>query len=561
MWNFKPATDMKTVKYFFLLSLLVFSASCNEEEWLKEMPLDFYSPENSFVTEADFTSAIARLYERVSTNLYDLNGMSQRAMYYPTDIAVDAIDIAHDLNSYKDKLFPNRVEVQDLWSNMYRIVFDANVIIERIDNEKVTINSVEKKNALKAEARFFRAFAYRVLGTVYGGVPIVLEEISSPKRDFVRASREQVWAQCVEDLIFASQNLPEITKVAADGRISKAVAWHLLTEIYLNQKNWDGAINAATQVIDNPNFGLMTQRFGKKKDQPGDPYSDLFKRNNQNRAVGNREGLWVNQYEYLVTGGGTSPAWPRFLVPLYWQLTGPDKVSLFTGPNTNFGGRGIGWYAPTPYMQKTIWQSDFNNDLRNAPYAIIRDIKANNPASSFFGKNIVESGAIANFPNTLERWWNVIFAKVAMINEFPPEFVLNSTTGLLNNSANFTYTDNYVFRLAETYLLRAEAHLGKGNRASAAVDINVVRSRVKASPVASGDVTLDYILDERARELCWEELRLLTLMRTGTLVERVRKYNPVTKNDILNYNNLWPIPAREIETNTEAKLEQNPGYN
>lgn len=552
---------MKTVKYFFLLSLLVFSASCNEEEWLKEMPLDFYSPENSFVTEADFTSAIARLYERVSTNLYDLNGMSQRAMYYPTDIAVDAIDIAHDLNSYKDKLFPNRVEVQDLWSNMYRIVFDANVIIERIDNEKVTINSVEKKNALKAEARFFRAFAYRVLGTVYGGVPIVLEEISSPKRDFVRASREQVWAQCVEDLIFASQNLPEITKVAADGRISKAVAWHLLTEIYLNQKNWDGAINAATQVIDNPNFGLMTQRFGKKKDQPGDPYSDLFKRNNQNRAVGNREGLWVNQYEYLVTGGGTSPAWPRFLVPLYWQLTGPDKVSLFTGPNTNFGGRGIGWYAPTPYMQKTIWQSDFNNDLRNAPYAIIRDIKANNPASSFFGKNIVESGAIANFPNTLERWWNVIFAKVAMINEFPPEFVLNSTTGLLNNSANFTYTDNYVFRLAETYLLRAEAHLGKGNRASAAVDINVVRSRVKASPVASGDVTLDYILDERARELCWEELRLLTLMRTGTLVERVRKYNPVTKNDILNYNNLWPIPAREIETNTEAKLEQNPGYN
>jgi hypothetical protein len=561
MWNFKPATDMKTVKYFFLLSLLVFSASCNEEEWLKETPLDFYSPENSFVTEADFTSAIARLYERVSTNLYDLNGMSQRAMYYPTDIAVDAIDIAHALNSYKDKLFPNRVEVQDLWSNMYRIVFDANVIIERIDNEKVTINSVEKKNALKAEARFFRAFAYRVLGTVYGGVPIVLEEISSPKRDFVRASREQVWAQCVEDLIFASQNLPEITKVAADGRISKAVAWHLLTEIYLNQKNWDGAINAATQVIDNPNFGLMTQRFGKKKDQPGDPYSDLFKRNNQNRAVGNREGLWVNQYEYLVTGGGTSPAWPRFLVPLYWQLTGPDKVSLFTGPNTNFGGRGIGWYAPTPYMQKTIWQSDFNNDLRNAPYAIIRDIKANNPASSFFGKNIVESGAIANFPNTLERWWNVIFAKVAMINEFPPEFVLNSTTGLLNNSANFTYTDNYVFRLAETYLLRAEAHLGKGNRASAAVDINVVRSRVKASPVASGDVTLDYILDERARELCWEELRLLTLMRTGTLVERVRKYNPVTKNDILNYNNLWPIPAREIETNTEAKLEQNPGYN
>jgi starch-binding outer membrane protein, SusD/RagB family len=561
MWNFKPATNMKTIKYFLLLFLLVFSASCNEEEWLNETPLDFYAPDNSFVTEADFTSAIARLYENVSVDLYDLNGEVQRAMYYPTDIAVDAIDIAHDLNSYKDKLFPNRLEVQNLWSSMYGIVFDANVIIERIENEKVNIASETKKNALKAEAMFFRAFAYRVLGTVYGGVPIVLEEITSPKRDFVRASRDQVWAKCVEDLAFATQNLPEITNVAADGRISKAVAWHLLSEIYLNQKNWDSAIDAATQVISNPNFQLMTQRFGKNKDQVGDPYSDLFKRDNQNRSSGNREGLWVNQYEYLVTGGGTSPAWPRFLVPLYWQLKGPDNVNLFTGPNTQFGGRGIGWYAPTPYMQQTVWQNDFKNDLRNAPYAIIRDIKANNPASPYFGRNIVESGAIAQFPNTLERWWNVIFAKVGMVNEFPDEFVIDPATGLLNNSANNTFTDNYVFRLAETYLLRAEAYLGKGDKALAAADINAVRSRSKASAVAAVDVTLDYILDERARELCWEELRLLTLMRTEKLVERVRKYNPVSKDFMLDHQNLWPIPAREIETNTEAKLEQNPGYN
>ncbi len=551
---------MKTTKYFFLLFLLVFSASCNEDEWLDETPLDFYSPENSFITEADFTSAISRLYENVGDELYTINNQHSRALYYPTDIAVDAIDVAHALNSYKDKLFPNTGEVQDLWSAMYRIIFDANVIIERIDDEKVTISSAEKRSALKAEARFFRAFAYRVLGTAFGGVPIVLEEISSPKRDFVRASREQVWAQCVEDLTFATQNLPEITNVAAEGRISKAVAYHLLSEIYLNQKNWDGAIDAATRVIDNPNFRLMTERFGVRKDQVGDPYSDLFKRNNQNRSSGNREGLWVNQYEYLVTGGGNGQVWPRFLVPLYWQLKDENNVNLFTGPNTNYGGRGIGWYAPTPYMQQTVWQSDFENDIRNAPYAIIRDIKANNPASPYFGQFIVKSGAIDKFPNTLERWWNVIFAKVGAVNDFPEEFILDPATGLTNNSANNINTDNYIFRLAETYLLRAEAHLGKGNQAMAAADINVVRSRAKAKPVAAGGVTLDYILDERARELCWEELRLLTLMRVGKLVERVREYNPVTKDLIADHQNLWPIPAREIETNTEAKLEQNPGY-
>lgn len=553
---------MKTTKYFLLLFLLFFSASCNEEEWLKETPLDFYAPENSFITETDFTSAIARLYENVGDDLYDVNGTSQRALFYPTDIAIAAIDISHGLNSYKDKLFPNTEEVRSLWSNLYRIVFDANVIIGRIESPQVNIfTSDTKKKALLAEARFFRAFAYRCLGTVYGGVPIVLEEINSPKRDFVRASREQVWAQCVEDLTFASQNLPDITGVAAEGRISKAVAWHLLSEIYLNQKKFDEAVNAATQVIDNPNFGLMTQRFGTKKDEIGDPYSDLFKRNNQNRSSGNREGLWVNQFEYLVTGGGSSPPWPRFLVPLYWQLKGPDNVNLFIGPSNQYGGRGIGWFAPTPYMQQTIWKSDFGNDLRNAPYAIIRDIKADNPASKFFGKNIVESGAIEKFPNTLDRWWNVIFAKMTPINNFPAEFVLNAETGLLNNSSNDLLTDNYIFRLSETYLLRAEAYLGNGDNAKAAADINVVRSRAKATPVLPGEVALDYILDERARELCWEELRLLTLMRTGKLVERVRKYNPLTKDQILDYQNLWPIPSREIETNTEAVLEQNPGYN
>lgn len=121
-------------------------------------------------------------------------------------------------------------------------------------------------------------------------------------------------------------------------------------------------------------------------------------------------------------------------------------------------------------------------------------------------------------------------------------------------------TDQYIFRLAETYLLRAEAHLLSGNAASAAADINTVRERSSATPVSAAEVTLDYILDERARELAWEELRLLTLMRTGKFVERVKKYNPITGDNIGDHQNLWPIPYREIETNIEAELEQNPGY-
>ncbi|HKL34102.1 MAG TPA: RagB/SusD family nutrient uptake outer membrane protein, partial [Tangfeifania sp.] len=102
--------------------------------------------------------------------------------------------------------------------------------------------------------------------------------------------------------------------------------------------------------------------------------------------------------------------------------------------------------------------------------------------------------------------------------------------------------------------------------ANAAKDINIVRARVNADPVAAGDVDLDFLLDERARELFTEEFRLFTLMRTGKLVERVRKHHPYHNGQhesypINDYNKLWPIPDSEIEKNTEAVIEQNAGYN
>ena len=115
-------------------------------------------------------------------------------------------------------------------------------------------------------------------------------------------------------------------------------------------------------------------------------------------------------------------------------------------------------------------------------------------------------------------------------------------------------------RLGETYLLRAEAEFEQGNLTGAAADINVLRTRANASLVQSSDITLDFILDERARELIGEEDRRVTLARTGTLVERVQKYNPTSAGSIKAYNMLLPIPQSEIDVNTGAVLTQNPGY-
>jgi len=552
---------MKKLYNILLITVaLLISFSCNEEEWLKEEPLDFYAPENSFSTPENFNSAIARLYENVYYALYDINNGASRSLFYPTDIAWDAIAETHDLNLYNDKLFSNTGQVQSIWSYMYEIIFNANVILGRIENPEIIFDTESQKSEFMAEARFFRGFAYRTLAILFGGVPIVLEEITTPVRNFTRASKEEVLNQVVADLQFAGENLPDINSVPQEGRLPQAAAYHLLAEVYIIMEQWDNAINAAIAVIDNPDFSLMTERFGTRMDEPGDVYWDLFRRDNQNRSSGNTEGIWVSQYEYLVEGGGRSQVWPRFLGPFYWQLKDPNGVNLFIGPSNHYGGRGIGWFASTDYMRNLVWESDFDNDIRNSSYNIIRDIKADNPDSEYYDQYIVESGAIDDFPNALDRWWSLIYAKVTPINNFPDEFILNPATGLTNNSANETYTDNYIFRLAETYLLRAEAYLGKGQLSQAADDINMVRQRANATPVAAADVTIDYILDERARELAWEELRLLTLMRLNKLVERVKLYNPVTGNNIDDHQNLWPIPQREIETNTESQLQQNPGY-
>jgi hypothetical protein len=126
-----------------------------------------------------------------------------------------------------------------------------------------------------------------------------------------------------------------------------------------------------------------------------------------------------------------------------------------------------------------------------------------------------------------------------------------------------TYKDWYMMRLAETYLLRAEANLLKNDKQKAADDINVIRGRAMATPVLAGEVTLDLILDERARELYGEEFRVSTLMRMGKLTEYLNKYNGAIKQKgytIADYKNKMPIPRSEIEANKEAVLEQNPGY-
>jgi hypothetical protein len=91
----------------------------------------------------------------------------------------------------------------------------------------------------------------------------------------------------------------------------------------------------------------------------------------------------------------------------------------------------------------------------------------------------------------------------------------------------------------------------------------MIRNRAQATPVDPANVTIEYLLDERARELYGEEWRHITLRRVGKLYERIKQYNNNPKNPGLNiqpYHILWPIPQSQIDLNIDAEMPQNPGY-
>lgn len=566
---------MKSLTYSIalLLACATFN-SCDESKFLEEKPLDFYSPDNSMQTSAHFQASLNFQYNKIRSIIWTIDPDTRFAFWYATDFAFNATDYYKPakLNDYVNTMVPTFGVTLTMWKEHYSMISNANVVLDRLPTSLV---AEEEKKVFRGEALFFRALAYRDLAHLYGGVPLILEEVPVPRRDYVRASREEVYKQIQIDLEEAASLLPDIDKVK-DGKVNKQVAQHLLSEIYICLGMFDQAITTASAVIDYPEMQLMTDRFGSRKTEEGDVYWDLFRLNNQNRTSGNKEGLLVLQYDYNNAGSSTSFNMPWAILPFYQNLkitakdeSGQDvSTTAFLGVTDGKGGRGVGWIQPTSYFFNDIWAKGSENDIRNSKYNIMRDVLIDNPESPAFGKWFVKDGYSTQVDSI--RNWFPFLTKVARMNNFPDELYQREANGepkmtpfgehLLVNGANCTYKDEYLFRLAETYLLRAEAYLGKGDKAKAAADINALRIRANADPVQVADVDIDYILDERLRELYCEELRMLTLCRLGKLVDRTQRYNPKTGATIREYHNLWPIPFSEIERNIYAEIKQNPGY-
>ncbi|WP_413668394.1 RagB/SusD family nutrient uptake outer membrane protein [Mucilaginibacter sp. Mucisp86] len=417
------------------------------------------------------------------------------------------------------------------WRWGYQVINASNVIIQAAQSGNTSLTTAQA-NGYIAEAKFFRAYAYNFLSTLFGGVPLITAPITAPKTDYVRAPLDTIINLQINDLNFAAANLPDAAHVTAEGRINSAAAAQLLAITYLRANKPALAETQLSKIITGGAYKLVSNRYGINSLLPGDAFSDMFIYGNMRRSQGNTEAIWVVEEANIPGGYSPTDQHRRVWVPFYVNIPGMLVAD-------SLGGRGIGRIRPTNWWTYSL---NLNNDMRNSRYNIQRKYYYNDPASANYGKPVV----VTSNTDTIQN----IYAHTTKWNSYTSA----------DPFGTITYKDRIYMRLGETYLLLAEAQFKQGNTAGAAADINMLRTRANAPQVQASDIDMDFILDERARELIGEEDRRITLMRTGTLVERVKKYNPTSAGSIKDYNMLLPIPQSEIDVNKGATLTQNPGY-
>lgn len=543
------------MKKIILLFIIVLSLnSCSD--FLVENPQNFEDAEGTLSTTKGFQAFLNGMhsYIREEFQTWGANQVIVSQTATPYEVLVGGTDVASI--STRDNTLPifetytfnaSTGLIANRWRWAYGAITNANMMYDAADKENVSWLDSSDKDFFKANAAFFRAYAYRYLVYLFGDVPLVLHVQEQYRTDFERTAKSEVLKQIIDDLEYASKYLPEDPSKVKDGALTKWAALHLLSEMCLLSGDNERAKTAALEVIDSGYYHLMENRFGAQKDKKGDVFSDLFKDKNFNRGGGNMESIWVIQAEYQTNGGGNRYLdWTRrAFTPGYFFVSG-FKIS------EEYGGRGLGQLISTEW-----WLNSYEDeDIRNSENNIRREWVYNDPnVPELYGKVYGQANErpageeMAAFLETNRKAGNIFPATTKF------DFGIDADPTYEGNDK-----DKYRMRLGETYLLLAEAYINLKDFVKAADAINVVRERAGATPVEAEDVDMDYLLDERARELFGEEFRRFTLVRTGTLVERTKKYNPESAEYIKDHNVLWPIPQRVIDSNTGNKWSNNPQY-
>ena len=539
------------------ITIILFTG-CDTSNMLNEDPPHIITSDKLYTNYSGFETGINAAYSEIRYEIRDASMPFQIFVTATDNMCPNYISgfgtlaskwgaVNNSSNSY----------LRNAFNWLYGLINATNTIIGRAENENIDWNGgegneTENKNYIIAEARAIRAWSYRHLTYLWGDVPLSLVESSgaSIKTDWERTPVREVRNQIIDDLLFAEQYIP-VEPIA--GRMSKGAVQHLLAEMYLVIKDPAKALQWADKVINTPAYKLVTERYGIKSDQPGVPFMDMFYQGNKNREEGNTEALWVWQFGFQLIGGGTNPRARALHLQRYMDI----KIGKVQPLQITFerGGRGKAYTAPTKWFMETYEKKDdrFSNHAVRQ-WFILNTADQNTPAKA---DKLPEGYA---YGDTIKLNWTVpLDAATWERNNWP--FSRKHEGSIPDDVASdFNYDDYIVLRLADTYLLKAEAQFKLNNPDGAAETINIIRRRSNASEIDAGDVTIDFILDERSRELFNEEYRRYTLLRTKKWYERTKAHNFFGGEKIVQRDTLFPIPQTVIDANLTSPMPQNPGF-
>ena len=549
---------------------------------LNETPYTKITTDYISSTPAGMASAVLAMYEK-DREIFRTNVDAETTVW--TDlIAGDDITYmrtASDITHYT--LLATTGNVASFWKQKYALISNANLVIAAAS--KVDMTSPVAIQAL-AEAKIFRAHAYfwliRKFDRVYLTTRVTTPQNINDTIKYAPAVPDSVFKLINSDLDYAIAHLSWTT--TQPGRFTQGAARHIKAKVaawlasyayngtYIGgqQQNWMEVAKQVNAIDKSGQYVLLAN--------PADAFGGGILTTTGD--LNNKENILVSQWS-LGLGG-------EFVNPNTGALSGHRMPLIFAPKYNAESGMQID-YASGAYP----WGRVFPNSYLFSLYDQTKDTRYktlyktvwmyNNPVS--LPKNAIKGAKLLGDTLTatsLAQYLNVH----PMCTKFCDSYT--RTTPSLTES----YKDIIIYRVAETYLMGAEAYLHIGNADSTAYYYNKTWVRAGNTAIPSGSVTMNMIIDEHARELAFEGDRWFFLKRNGLLYDRVKKYageylkkdvvydkwtknnvatwyplpNVILNNDTVIRNNVrqfhvnWPIPQAQIDIMGAANFPQNTGY-
>ncbi len=555
------------IRLLFATCLFLSMVACS----LDEVNYSAETTEDYISGETQYEELVAAAYMRLRTLIGYTN---TNMMWYGTDIylrtgELNDTQVGIDDYSYIDT---SDESVYNFWCANYDVITQTNVAMTR--GESLDLDD-DTRTRRTAEMLVLRSYAYFNLVETYGGVPIVLTEITEPTYSFTRATEEEVYTQIISDLgtAIGSGGLPESLDAAEFGRVDLGMAEHLLGKVLLTRsyKTYAQADDLSRSIdyfndvikmhpmVDNWDILFDTQTGTYDNDNSEVIFSVRFS-TNQLYNTGHSSGLYQHFHPALnMFPGNTHRGAPYWRADVSYRA-GEDYLTWFEDDDVR---------ANEKYLIREIvagTSGEANGITFNEGDVVIYCPKyeMTDEEISEYQKENPTVYLVVN-PDEYTTLFTVLNQNVCypLVYKFYDPNVTEYTGSVTLGEDPKGTRDIYVFRTAETKLLLAEAYLKNNQEQLALNEVNDIRQRANATTLTNVD--LDVILDESGRELFGEANRWMDLKRTGKLFERAYKYNPYVRrhhssaSDIDDYFLVRPIPQTEIDR-TNGSLTQNTGY-